>query len=361
MPGNTIGKALTLTTWGESHGPCIGGVLDGLPPGIELNLECIQKQLDRRRPGQNENVSPRCEPDQIEILSGLFEGKTLGTPLAFLIPNTNQKSADYDALKHVYRPGHGDFTYQQKYGWRDHRGGGRSSARSTASLVAAGAVCEQVLRSLLPDIRFECALAQLGPLLAHQDDWSFEYSAQNALHCPSPRIHKTWETHLSHLKSQGKSCGGIVFVKASGIPATLGEPVFDKLDADIAHIMMGINAAKGVEIGLGFDVADAPCGFDEMHADDAQHIEFCSNHAGGILAGISTSQPIEVRVAFKPTSSTPHLRKTVDDTGNNLDLSVFGRHDPCVAIRAVPIVQAALTFVLCDHALRQRGQCGRLS
>lgn len=357
MPGNNIGHLLRLTSWGESHGPAIGGVLDGLPPGISLNIEQIQEALDRRRPGAAGTLtSPRNEQDQIQILSGFFDGKTLGTPLSFMIHNTDQKSSDYDAYKNVYRPGHADYTYDKKYGHVDHRGGGRASARETAVRVAAGEIARQVLCLLIPSYHCRAAVVQIGQekLTA---PWDGSAYSSNKLFCPDTDLIEKWSAYLQSIKDQGRSIGALIEVQAHGIPAGLGEPVYDKLDADIAKALMSINAAKAVEIGDGFDAVTADVGFDEMGSGTT----FSSNRAGGILGGISSGQPIVCRVAFKPTSSTNQPRQTVDKDGKPQSISITGRHDPCVGIRAVPIVEAMLHLTLLDHLLRWQGQCGGIN
>ena len=354
MPGNTFGQLLTLTSWGESHGSAIGGVIDGIPPGIHLNLQDIQEALNRRRPGQSHGLtSPRAESDIIQILSGFFEGKTLGTPLSFMIQNTDQKSSDYDTLKNIYRPGHADYTYTKKYGHVDHRGGGRASARETAVRVAAGEIARQILIPFFPDYQCTAGVIQIGQ---HKTTapWNGTPYPLNPLFCPDADSIDVWIQYLQTIKDNGKSVGALIEVHAQGIPAGLGEPVYDKLDADLAKALMSINAAKAVEIGDGLEAVIADTGFDEM----GQGTTFHSNHAGGILGGISTGQPIVCRVSFKPTSSTPQPRQTLDKNGREITVSIEGRHDPCVGIRAVPIVEAMVHLTLADHFLRWRGQCG---
>jgi chorismate synthase len=359
MPGNTFGQIFRLTTWGESHGIAIGGVVDGVPPGLPLTAECIQTDLNRRKPGNHTLTSPRLEKDEIEILSGVFEGKTLGTPIAFMVRNEGHHSNDYDALKSVYRPGHGDYTYQQKYGHRDHRGGGRASARETIARVVGGAIGKIVLKSLFGEaVKVKAAIIQIGPHKITKMDW--KEVNQNAFSCPDKDITQKWEQYLIHIKEQGKSAGALIEVHATGFPAGLGEPVFDKLSADLAKGLMSINAVKAVEIGDGFACVEAQTSYDEMTLENGSP-DFKSNHAGGILAGISTGQPIVCRIAVKPTSSTLQSRQTITTDFKKTTLSVTGRHDPCVAIRAVPIVEAMVSLVLTDHALRWRGQCGDFS
>lgn len=361
MPGNHLGQALTLTSWGESHGPAIGGVMDGLPPGIFLDIEQIQRQLDKRRPGQSTLVSVRNERDKIQILSGVFEGKTLGTPLAFIIQNEDQKPQDYHSLKDVFRPGHADYSYHKKYGHVDHRGGGRASARETAIRVVAGAVALQLLHQLVdPSITITAALIQLGreKTSAEWDGNAFE---ENTFFCPDPNVIQEWNTYLATVQNQGKSIGAIIEIQAKGLPAGLGEPVYDKLDADLAKALMSINAVKAVEIGDGFASLTADNGFDEMVLASDQAVRFASNKAGGILGGISTGQPIVCRIALKPTSSTRQPRETLTKALQPTLIKIDGRHDPCVGIRAVPIAQAMVAFTLADHVLRWRGQCGSIA
>ncbi|MCX7338887.1 MAG: chorismate synthase [Alphaproteobacteria bacterium] len=359
MPGNSFGQALRLTTWGESHGAGgIGGILDGVPPGLFLPIDCIQHELDRRRPGANSFTSPRPESDRVEILSGVFNNKTLGTPIAFQVQNTNQQSKDYDALKNIFRPGHGDYSYQQKYGLRDHRGGGRSSARETIARIVGGAIAKTILTHLFGKaLKVRAAVTQIGIHKINPDSWDWDAVGRNLFSCPDPVTADLWTSYLTEIKNQGRSVGALIEVHATGIPAGLGEPVFDKLDADLAKALMGINAVKGVEIGQGFSCVDAESGYDEM-AMDAEKVAFLTNQAGGILAGISTGQPIVCRLAIKPTSSTTAMRQTVTTDGQNITTGVAGRHDPCIGIRAIPIVEAMVNLVLADHALRWRGQCG---
>ncbi|WP_032112382.1 chorismate synthase [Candidatus Paracaedibacter symbiosus] len=358
MPGNHLGRSLTLTSWGESHGPAIGGVIDGLPPGIPLDMSLIQQQLDRRRPGQSSFVTPRNELDHIQVLSGFFGGKTLGTPLAFIIHNQNQKSSDYTVLKDVFRPGHADYTYQQKYGHVDHRGGGRASARETAIRVVAGAVATQLLNHMIgPTVKILAALVQLGHKKT-SGRWVEESISTNPFFCPDPSVVGEWGNYLTEVREAGKSVGALIEIQASGIPAGLGEPVYDKLDADLAKALMSINAVKAVEIGDGFGSATAETGFDEMGLSPDSKVTFTSNKAGGILGGISTGQPIVCRIALKPTSSTKQVRTTLTKELIPTTLGIHGRHDPCVGIRAVPIAQSMVAFTLADHLLRWRGQCG---
>lgn len=358
MAGNTFGQAFCLTSWGESHGPAIGGVVDGVPPGIPLDHQLIQDALDRRKPGKFPHTSSRQEPDRVEILSGVFEGQTLGTPISFMIRNVNHQSEDYDNLRHVLRPGHADYTYQKKYGLRDHRGGGRASARETAVRVAAGSIARQVLSYLFDTpIHIQGALIQINDRPILRDNWDDQEIHQNPYFCPDHKAVKVWQKILDEAVAEKRSLGAVVEVSAKGLPAGLGEPVYDRLDADLAKALMSINAVKGVEIGQGFGCVVAPFGFDEMNMEDG----FLSNKAGGVLGGISTGQDIVCRMAIKPTSSTPALRHTITDLGEDVTVGILGRHDPCIGIRAVPIAEAMLSLVLADHALRWRGQCGTLT
>ncbi len=350
MSGNTIGKLFTVTSFGESHGAAIGCIIDGCPPGFELSEADIQPDLDRRKPGTSRHTTQRRESDQVEILSGVFEGKTTGTPIGLLIRNTDQRSKDYSDIKEVFRPGHADLTYERKYGLRDYRGGGRSSARETAMRVAAGAVAKKYLK-LRYGIRIHGYLAQLGPIKIDKLDW--HAVEQNPFFCPDAEKVAELESYMDALRKEGNSVGARINVVASGVPAGLGEPVFDRLDADIAHALMCINAAKGVEIGSGFDCIDQK-GTD--HRDLITPDGFLSNHAGGILGGISSGQDILASVAFKPTSSLRLPGQTINRKGESAEVITTGRHDPCVGIRATPIVEAMLAITLIDHMLRQRGQ-----
>lgn len=360
MPGNKFGQALTLTSWGESHGIAIGGTIDGLPPGIPISIDFIQHHLNRRRPGQSSVVSTRDESDQIQILSGVFEGKTLGTPLAFIIENKNPQPEDYQYLKDTFRPGHADYSYYKKYGHVDYRGGGRASARETAVRVAAGAVALQILHHLIsPDLAVRGALLQLGHKKTTAT-WKGTPFPANPFFCPDSTVIENWNQYITDIRKQGKSVGALIEVQAHGIPAGLGEPVYDKLDADLAKALMSINAVKGVEIGDGFACITADNSYDEMALNDDQQVTFINNKAGGILGGISTGQPIICRLALKATSSTKQSRNTLTKTLEPVNLKVEGRHDPCVGIRAVPIAEAMVTFVLADHLLRWRGQCGSI-
>lgn len=361
MSHNSFGHLFRMTTWGESHGPAIGCVVDGCPPGIALTEADIQAHLDKRRPGQSRFTTQRRESDQVRILSGVFahpdsgEQVTTGTPISLMIENVDARSKDYANIASAYRPGHADFTYEAKYGLRDYRGGGRSSARETACRVAAGAVA----RKVLDGVTIRAALIQVGPHGIDRDKWDWDQVGENPFFSPDPEIVESWSRYLDDLRKAGSSCGAIVEVVAEGVPAGWGAPVYGKLDQDLASAMMSINAVKGVEIGAGFDAA-AFTG--EENADEIRMIkgkpEFLSNHAGGVLGGISSGQDLVVRFAVKPTSSILTPRRTIDRDGNETDISTKGRHDPCVGIRAVPIGEAMMALVLADHKLRHRGQNG---
>lgn len=350
MSGNTIGTLFTLTSFGESHGPAIGGVIDGCPPGLELTVEDIQQELDRRKPGTSRHVTQRKEPDTVEILSGVFEGKTTGTPIGLLIRNQDQRSQDYGKIAETFRPGHADYTYWQKYGIRDYRGGGRSSARETAVRVAAGAIAKKWLKQRY-GVTIRGYMSQLGEIHIPFNSW--DVVNQNAFFSPNESILPELENYLDTIRNERDSVGARITVVADGVPVGWGEPVYDRLDADIAHAMMGINAAKGVEIGDGF-ASVAQRG--SLHSDELTPDGFASNHAGGILGGISSGQAIVAHVAFKPTSSIPQLRHSIDKQGVALEMQTTGRHDPCVGVRATPIVEAMMALVLMDHALRHRAQ-----
>ena len=356
MAGNSFGELFRFTSWGESHGPAVGCVVDGCPPRIALAEADIQPWLDRRRPGQSRFTTQRRESDQVKILSGVFEGQTTGTPILLLIENEDARSKDYDAIRNSFRPGHADYTYWKKYGIRDHRGGGRASARETAARVAAGAVARKVLG---PAIHIRGALVQMGPHRIDRAHWEWDAINDNPFWCPDRDMAQRWEGFLDGVRKAGSSTGAVIEIVASGVPAGLGEPIYGKLDADLASAMMGINAVKGVEIGAGFAAAalGGEENADEMRMDDGQ-VRFLSNNAGGILGGISTGQDIVVRFAVKPTSSIPQPRRTVDVEGRDVEISTKGRHDPCVGIRAVPVGEAMMAIVLADHLLRHRAQCG---
>ena len=356
MSHNTFGTLFRVTTWGESHGPAIGCVVDGAPPGIELAEADIQHWLDRRRPGRSRFTSQRREPDSVRILSGTFEGLTTGTPISLVIDNVDARSKDYSDIKDIYRPGHADYTYAIKYGLRDYRGGGRSSARETAMRVAAGAVARKVLG---PDVVVRGALVQMGPHRIDRARWDWGSVEQNPFWCPDPEAAKEWEGYLDAVRKAGSSAGAVIEVAATGVPAGLGAPVYGKLDADLAAALMSINAVKGVEIGNGFAAAAASAeeNLDEMRMEDGA-VRFSSNHAGGVLGGIATGQDVIARFAVKPTSSIPKALKTVDVHGSETSITTTGRHDPCVGIRAVPVGEAMMACVLADHLLRHRAQCG---
>ena len=350
MSGNTIGKLFTVTSFGESHGPAIGCVVDGCPPGLELSEEDLQRDLERRRPGKSRHTTQRREPDRVRILSGVFEGRTTGTPIGLIIENVDQRSKDYSSIMDRFRPGHADYTYQQKYGIRDYRGGGRSSARETAMRVAAGAIAKKYLHQRL-GVTIRGYLAQLGPLRFREFDW--EAVEQNPFFFPDAAMVPELEAFMDALRKEGDSVGARVNVVASGVPPGLGEPVFDRLDADIAHAMMSINAVKGVEIGAGFASVEQK---GTEHRDEITPQGFLSNHAGGTLGGISSGQDILVSIALKPTSSLRLPARTVNLAGEPVEVVTTGRHDPCVGIRATPIAEAMLAIVLMDHYLRHRAQ-----
>jgi chorismate synthase len=351
MSGNTFGQLFAVTNFGESHGPAIGCVIDGCPPGMELSEADIQGDLDRRRPGTSRHVTQRNEPDAVQILSGVFEGRTTGTPIALLIHNTDQRSKDYGNLLDTFRPGHADFTYFQKYGLRDPRGGGRSSARMTAPMVAAGAVAKKWLFAQYGTV-FRGCMTQLGDMPVAFEAW--EHVPHNPFFAPMANV-DALEAYMDALRKSGDSCGARIRVTASKVPVGLGQPLYDKLDADIAYAMMGINAVKGVEIGAGF-ASVAQRG--SLHGDSLTPDGFASNNAGGVLGGISTGQDLEVSIAIKPTSSILTPRDSVDRAGQATQVVTKGRHDPCVGIRATPIAEAMLALVVMEHALQHRAQCG---
>lgn len=361
MSGNSFGQLFKVTSFGESHGPAIGCIIDGVPPGIGISEDDIQPYVDKRRPGQSKFTTQRQESDTVQIMSGVFEGKTTGTTLALMITNEDQRSKDYGDIKDKFRPGHADFTYFQKYGLRDYRGGGRSSARETAMRVAAGAVARKVLNAVLENpVVIRGAMVQMGANLIDGENWDWEEVDNNPFFCPDPEAAKEWENFLDDIRKEGSSIGGVIEVSANGIPAGLGEPVFDRLDADIAKAMMSIPAVKGVEVGAGFAAASltGPENADEMRSGDNGETTFLSNNAGGTLGGISSGQEIIIRFAVKPTSSILIPRQSVNDRGENVEIVTKGRHDPCVGIRAVPVGEAMLALVLADHLLRFRAQCG---
>jgi chorismate synthase len=354
MSHNSFGHLFRVTTWGESHGPAIGCVVDGCPPRIALSEADIQPWLDRRRPGQSRFTTQRQEPDAVRILSGVFDGQTTGTPIAMQIDNVDQRSRDYSSTAAQFRPGHADLTYELKYGIRDYRGGGRSSARETAMRVAAGGVARKVLGA---GVRIRGALVQIGPHRIDRAAWDWDAREANPFFCPDQVAAAKWAAYLTEVRKAGSSAGAVIEVVADGVPPGLGAPIYGKLDADIAAALMSINAVKGVEIGEGFAAAafSGEANADEMRMHDGI-VEFASNHAGGILGGISTGQPIVARFAVKPTSSILTPRRAVDRSGEEIEITTKGRHDPCVGIRAVPVGEAMLACVLADHLLRHRAQ-----
>jgi len=360
MSFNTFGKIFRFTTWGESHGPAIGCIVDGCPPNINIKEQDIQSELNKRKPGQSKFTSQRKEDDKVQILSGIFEGKTTGTPISLIIYNKDMRSRDYETIKNKFRPGHADFTYLKKYGIRDYRGGGRQSARETASRVAAGAIAKKVLENKIgKKFKVIGAVTQLGILGCDTKKWNDKTIRKNSLFCPDKSIIKLWEKYLLSIRKSGSSCGAIIEVRARGIPVGLGAPIYSKLDMDIASAMMSINAVKGVNIGAGMDAAFLS---GEENSDEIRNIggktKFKSNNAGGILGGISSGQEIIASFAVKPTSSILSSRETIDKKGKNTKISVKGRHDPCVGIRAVPIGEAMMACVLLDHYLLNRAHCG---
>ncbi|CUB03490.1 chorismate synthase [Marinomonas fungiae] len=350
MAGNTFGTLFTVTTFGESHGLALGAIVDGCPPGLELTEADIQRDLDLRKPGTSKHTTQRREPDEVEILSGVFEGKTTGTPIGLLIRNTDQRSKDYGNIKDTFRPAHADYVYDQKFGFRDYRGGGRSSARETAMRVAAGAIAKKWLKQRY-GIEIQGFLSQLGPIKLEVKDLSQVY--ENSFFSPDPDAIPALEEYMTNLRREGDSVGAKITVIAKNVMPGLGEPVFDRLDADIAKAMMGINAVKGVEIGDGFDVIEQK---GSEHRDEMTPEGFLSNHAGGVVGGMSSGQDIVVHMALKPTSSITVPGKSIDRQGNSIDVITKGRHDPCVGIRATPIAEAMLALTLIDHLLRNRGQ-----
>ncbi len=364
---NTFGTVFTYTSWGESHGEAIGCVVDGVPAGISLTESDIQPYLDKRRPAQSRYTTQRKESDRIHILSGVFEGLTTGAPISLIIHNEDKKSKDYDAIKDKFRPGHADYTYWKKYGIRDYRGGGRSSARETSMRVAAGAIARKMLENILPDsIEIRAALVQVGEHEINRDNWDWGEINNNPFFCPDSNMATQWAEYLDEIRKEGSSIGAVVEVVAEGVPAGLGEPVYGKLDAALASAMMSINAVKGVEIGAGMGSARlrGEENADRMRSDNSNEksgaVRFLSNHAGGILGGISSGQPIVVRFAVKPTSSILTPVETVDIHGNDTEIVTRGRHDPCVGIRAVPIAEAMMACVLADYLLLQRARYGEI-
>ena len=365
MSFNTFGHLFRVTTWGESHGISIGCVVDGCPPGIEFTLAEIQHWLDKRKPGQSRFTSQRHEADEVKVLSGVLAKPdssdimiTTGTPISLLIENTNQRSKDYSDIKQRYRPGHADFTYDVKYGIRDYRGGGRSSARETAMRVAAGGIA----RKVVDGVEVRGALVQMGNKKINRENWDWDEVSKNSFFCPDKSTAPIWEDYLDQIRKNGSSIGAVIEIVASGVPAGLGAPVYGKLDQDIASHLMSINAVKGVEIGNGFEAAmlSGEENGDEMRIGNDGHPTFLSNNAGGILGGISNGQPVVARFAVKPTSSILNIQKSIDADGNEIDVQTRGRHDPCVGIRAVPIGEAMVACTIADHYLLHRGQTGRI-
>lgn len=358
MSLNSFGHLFRFTTWGESHGPAIGAVVDGCPPGLALTEADIQPFLDKRRPGTSKFTTQRQEPDQVRILSGVFEGKTTGTPISLMIDNVDQRSKDYSEVAQAYRPGHADYSYDAKYGFRDYRGGGRSSARETASRVAAGAVA----RLVIPEVSIHAWVAEIGGDAIDRDNFDLEEIDRNPFFCPDPAAAQRWEALVDAARLAGSSLGAVIECAATGVPAGWGAPLYAKLDAELAHAMMGINAVKGVEIGAGFDAARlrGEDNADRMRpaSDGSNRPEFLTNNSGGIAGGISTGQPVVVRVAFKPTSSILTPVETITREGAATDIITKGRHDPCVGIRGTPVVEAMMALVLADQKLLHRGQCG---
>ncbi|MCV2867104.1 chorismate synthase [Defluviimonas sp. WL0002] len=360
MSLNTFGHLFRVTTWGESHGPALGATVDGCPSGVAVDEAMLQNWLDRRKPGQNKYTTQRREPDQVRILSGVFEGRTTGTPVQLVIENTDQRSKDYGDIAERFRPGHADITYWQKYGIRDYRGGGRSSARETAARVAAGGLARAALDALAPEIRITGYMVQMGRLKADRDRFDLDQVGQNPFWCPDATAAAIWAEHLDELRKSGNSVGAVVEVVASGVPAGLGAPIYGKLDTDLAAAMMSINAVKGVEIGEGMAAAELTGveNADEIYMGNDGRPRFSSNHAGGILGGISTGQDVVVRFAVKPTSSILAPRRTIGISGAESEIITKGRHDPCVGIRAVPVGEAMMACVILDHLLLDRGQTG---
>lgn len=350
MSGNTIGKLFTVTGFGESHGPAIGCIVDGCPPGLEISAEDLQLDLDRRKPGQSRHTTQRREADEVQILSGVFEGKTTGAPIGLIIHNTDQRSRDYSDIMNTFRPGHADYTYHHKYGIRDYRGGGRSSARETAMRVAAGAIAKKYLKQQC-GIEIRGYMSQLGPIKYEAFDWS--QVEQNSFFFPDASKIPELEAYMDALRKEGNSIGARINVVATGVPVGLGEPIFDRLDADLAHALMSINAVKGVEIGAGFDCVEQK---GTEHRDELTPEGFLSNHAGGVLGGISSGQDITASIALKPTSSMRLPGRSIDLNGEPVEVVTKGRHDPCVGIRATPIAEAMMAVVLMDHYLRHRAQ-----
>ncbi|WP_282119713.1 chorismate synthase [Ruegeria atlantica] len=359
MSMNSFGHLFRVTTWGESHGPALGATVDGCPPGVSIDEAMIQQWLDKRKPGQNKFTTQRREPDQVKILSGVFEGQTTGTPVQLMIENMDQRSKDYGDIMDKFRPGHADITYWQKYGIRDYRGGGRSSARETASRVAAGGLAREAIKQIAPNVQITGYMTQIGPHKIDRGNFDWSQIEQNPFWTPDAQAAEDWANYLDELRKSGNSVGAIVEVVARGVPAGIGAPVYSKLDTDLAAAMMSINAVKGVEIGEGMAAAELT---GEANADEIfmgqNGPQYSSNHAGGILGGISTGQDVVVRFAVKPTSSILTTRKTITKSGEETEIITKGRHDPCVGIRAVPVGEAMMACVILDHLLLHRGQIG---
>jgi chorismate synthase len=360
MSLNTFGHLFRVTTWGESHGPALGATVDGCPPGVPIDEDMIQHWLDRRKPGQNKYTTQRREADEVKILSGVFEGRTTGTPVQLMIENTDQRSKDYSDIMEKFRPGHADITYWQKYGIRDYRGGGRSSARETAARVAAGGLAREAIKAMMPGVQITGYMTQMGPHQIDRDRFDWDEIENNPFWVPDAQAAADWADYLDGLRKSGESVGAIIEVVARGVPAGLGAPIYGKLDTDLAAAMMSINAVKGVEIGEGMSSAmlTGTLNADEIYMGNDGKPKFSSNHAGGILGGISTGQDVVVRFAVKPTSSILSTRKTITKSGEETEIITKGRHDPCVGIRAVPVGEAMMACVILDHLLLHRGQVG---
>jgi len=360
MSLNSFGHLFRVTTWGESHGPALGATVDGCPPGVPIDPTVIQHWLDRRKPGQNKFTTQRREPDEVKILSGVFDGQTTGTPVQLMIENTDQRSKDYGDIAEKFRPGHADITYWQKYGIRDYRGGGRSSARETAARVAAGGLAREAIRTLAPDVQISGYMVQMGPHKIDRDRFDRAQIEQNPFWTPDAQAAGAWAAYLDDLRKSGNSVGAVIEVVARGVPAGLGAPIYGKLDTDLAAAMMSINAVKGVEIGEGMAAAEltGEANADEIFMGNDGKPAYSSNHAGGILGGISTGQDVVVRFAVKPTSSILKQRQTITKSGKAAEIITKGRHDPCVGIRAVPVGEAMMACVILDHLLLHRGQIG---
>ncbi len=361
MPGNSFGKIFNFTSFGESHGVAIGGIVDGMPANISLCESDIQPWLDERRPGQSAFTTQRNEEDKVKLLSGIFEGKTTGTPIGFMIENTNQHSKDYSEISSKFRPNHADYTYMQKYGIRDYRGGGRSSARETATRVVTGAIGYKLLKHFIKNIEIKACVTQIGKIKINPNNFDWAEVSNNPFFAPDKEVIPLWEDLIKQMRDEGNSVGAIIEVRAINTPAGLGEPVFDRLDAEIAKAMMSINAVKGIEIGNGFEAASITGAenADEITTDADGNIQFMKNNSGGILGGISNGDEIIARIALKPTSSILIDKQTIDNDGNKTSIATKGRHDPCVGIRAVPIAKAMMACVLADHFLRQRATYNR--